>query len=88
MIVLHPENRNVALGEKTVIFKCEAAGAPPLEYSWKFNGEVLPEATENTLIVTNVNKKVAGIYQCCVKNKYDDVTSNPAELMILGRFAL
>ena len=69
------------LGAKDVTFKCEATGAPPLEYSWKFNGEVLKGKT-STLTIPRVDRKRAGTYQCCVMNNFDDVASKPAELRI------
>ena len=70
------------LGDKTVTFKCEAAGAPTLEYSWKFNGDKIIGKTESTLSLSDINRKQEGCYQCCVKNKYDRVTSNTVELRI------
>ena len=70
------------LGEKNVTFKCEAAGTPPLQYSWKFNGREMAGKKENTLTIADVDKHVAGTYLCVVKNKYSHVTSNSAELRI------
>lgn len=78
----HPESKNVDLGEKTVTFKCVADGTPPLQYSWKFNGEKMKEETNSTLIISIVSRKLAGKYECCVKNKFDHVASSPAELII------
>ena len=72
----------MALGEKTVTFKCEADGKPPLQYSWTFNGEIMHGKAENVLEINDVNKKMAGKYQCCVKNRFDHVISNPADLRI------
>ena len=72
----------MALGAKTVVFKCEAVGTPPLEYLWKFNGERMKDKTENTLKINNITRKEEGHYQCCVKNKYDWVPSDSAELRI------
>ena len=72
------------LGEKTVIFTCEASGTPPLHYSWEFNGQTILGKTENatTLTISNVDKKDAGKYLCIVRNRYHRVTSDPAELRI------
>lgn len=70
------------LGAKTVTFKCEAAGAPTLEYSWKFNGDKISGKTDNTLSLSDINRKQEGHYQCCVKNRFDRVTSNSVELRI------
>lgn len=74
------------LGE-SITFKCEAAGAPTLEYRWKFYGRLLGTKA-NTLTIDNVSKQMEGKYLCCVKNKFvvDPVESNTAEL-IIGRYA-
>ena len=82
VIVSHPESRYVDLGMEDVTFQCKATGTPPLEYSWKFNGDVLEGETKSTLTIDKVNWKDAGTYQCCVTNRFDDVTSNPAKLRI------
>ena len=81
-IVKQPESVNVDLGEKNVTFKCEAAGTPPLQYSWKFNGREMAGKKENTLTIANVDKSVAGTYLCVVKNNYSRVPFNSAELRI------
>ena len=73
------------LGEKTVYFTCVAEGTPLLQYSWKFNDEILKNETGNTLTINNVNKKLAGKYQCRVVNQFDCVVSNSAEL-VLGMY--
>ena len=82
VIVKQPESVNVSLGEKNVTFQCEAAGAPPLQYTWKFNGREMAGRKENTLTIANVDKNVAGTYLCVVKNKYSHVAFNSAELRI------
>ena len=93
VIVSHPETRHVDLGAKDVTFQCEATGAPPLEYSWKFNRHVLRGRTASTLTIHKVDRKSAGTYQCCVTNNFDDVTSKSAELrigmfIVMIRFAI
>ena len=82
VIVKQPESVNVNLGEKNITFECEAAGTPPLQYSWKFNGHGMAGKIENTLTIANVDKNVAGKYLCVVKNRYSHVASNSAELKI------
>ena len=82
VIVKQPESRNVNLGEKNVTFKCEAAGTPPLQYSWKFNGHEMTGKTESMLTIANVDKNVAGTYLCVVKNRYSHVAFNSVELRI------
>ena len=93
VIVGHPETRHVELGAKDVTFQCEATGAPPLEYSWKFNRHLLRGRTTSTLTIHKVDRKSAGTYQCCVTNNFDDVTSKSAELrigmfIVMIRFAI
>ena len=88
VIVKQPESVNMNLGEKNVTFKCEAAGTPPLQYSWKFNGREITGKADSTLTIANVDKNVAGTYLCVVKNKYSHVASNSAELRIGTVFEL
>ena len=80
VIVKQPESVNVNLGKENVTFKCEAAGTPPLQYSWKFNGHMMTGETENILKISYVNTE--GTYLCIVSNRYDHITSDPAELRI------
>ena len=44
---------------------CSSEGAPLLEYTWMFSGNIIPN---DTLIIDNVNTAHAGDYTCNVTN--------------------
>jgi hypothetical protein len=44
----------VLLAGQTAVFSVSASGTAPLTYLWRFGGEALPDATDATLILTNV----------------------------------
>lgn len=62
-----------------------AVGAPPLAYQWSLNGSPLPDATNATLVVTNVTQQNAGDYVVRVSNPFGAVTSQVATLELLIR---
>ena len=47
---------------------CSSEGAPLLEYTWIFSGDIIPNANTDTLIIDNVNTTHAGDYSCNVTN--------------------
>lgn len=65
-----------------VTFKVTAAGTPPLGYVWKFNGTVIPDATNPNLALTNLQPGQAGDYMVVVSNVAGTATSTNATLTI------
>ena len=61
------ERAEVKEGQSTK-FTCHSDGYPAPGFSWKFNGNVLNGATQNTFMLTNVEVKDAGNYTCVAKN--------------------
>jgi hypothetical protein len=47
----------------------------PISYQWRFNGEVLPGATNLTLILFNLDCDRSGVYQLVASNALEIVTS-------------
>ncbi|HEY5912057.1 MAG TPA: immunoglobulin domain-containing protein, partial [Verrucomicrobiae bacterium] len=68
---------------QTVQFSVEAAGAPPLRYQWLKDGGLLPNATNATLVLTQVTLSDAGVYRVMVANRAGSVMSEPARLVVL-----
>jgi len=59
------------------------AGPPPLLYRWFFNTNTpLPNATNSTLTLTNVQPSQAGFYNVVVAGSGGAVTSTPAQLTV------
>ena len=68
-------------------FSVVAQGTPPISYQWMFNGGVVPNATNTTLTVTNVQVANAGIYAVTVTNIYGGAVSTNANLYLLSVYA-
>lgn len=62
-----PPNKSAALGTN-VTFSVSATGSPPLCYQWYFNSVPIPNATTNTLVVSNLQYSSAGVYGVAVEN--------------------
>ena len=76
-----PGDQTVALGS-TVTFSADTSGAPPLNYQWFFNGTNNPisGATNNSLILSDVQFNEGGLYSVQVSNAYGSVSSSNASL--------
>ncbi|MGA2241369.1 MAG: S8 family serine peptidase [Verrucomicrobiota bacterium] len=64
-------------------FSVGATGTPPLQYQWRLNGVALTDATNTTLVVTNVHVAQTGDYSVVVSNDYGSVTSAVAVLSVM-----
>jgi hypothetical protein len=65
-----------------VSFNVTASGGPGLRYQWRFGGEDLPNATRNTLSLTNVREEQSGDYSVVVSNNNGATTSRVARLTV------
>ena len=74
----------VATNGDTVQLEVTASGSAPLEYQWWFQAtNALVEATNATLVLSNVSPAAAGVYAVVVSNFIGSVTSAPALLTVL-----
>lgn len=80
-IVTQPTNQTVTLTSNAV-FYVGAGGTPPLNFQWSFNGTNLTGATNNPLILTNVQSSQAGNYSVLVTNAYGFAQSSNALLTL------
>jgi uncharacterized repeat protein (TIGR01451 family) len=67
-----------------VLFTVVAEGAPPLEYQWRYNGTNIADATNDALLLTNVQPDASGYYSVVVSNRYGAITSGDAFLNVFG----
>jgi alpha-tubulin suppressor-like RCC1 family protein len=80
-IATQPQNRSTFLGG-SVQFSVIATLQGPFAYQWKFNGVNLPGATNNPLVLTNVQITQAGVYSVVVDNGLGFVTSSNVTLSV------
>ena len=81
VIVVQPQNRNVALGS-AVVFEVKASSAAPLGYQWAVNETPIPNTTGQSLVISNVQATAAGRYSVKVSNAFGGVTSENAFLVV------
>ncbi|MFO1460495.1 MAG: immunoglobulin domain-containing protein [Verrucomicrobiota bacterium] len=81
-IVLQPVGGNVKLGG-TITLKVTANGTPPFTYQWIRGVDELPNGTEATLQLTDVNATASGTYRVRVHNAGGDAFSEPAVVTVL-----
>lgn len=65
-----------------VSFTVTAKGSPPLSYQWLFDGGAIPNATNATLSLPNVNTNESGSYAVVVTNQFGATASSNALLMV------
>ncbi len=82
MLVAPLINRQAVRGG-TVYWRATASGAWPLRYQWMFNGTELPSATNNLLVLTNLDPAQAGDYSVIVSNTLGRVASQPGRLTLV-----
>ena len=80
-IVLQPTNQRVRLGGSAA-FTVVAQGTAPLAYEWSFGDTDLLDATNNVLVITNVQSSDVGSYAVRVFNAFGSTNSANALLTI------
>lgn len=82
VIITQPTNQTVYVGQSAT-FRVTAFSRTPMTFQWQFQGNNLPDATNQTLTVGNVNTSNAGFYVLRISNNNGGVSSAPAELVVL-----
>ena len=81
-ILTDPQSLTVLPGQ-TAVFTVSAGGSAPLGYQWYFNTNTLiPNATSDTLTVTNVQSTNQGAYSVIVSNFVSTAASANATLTV------
>jgi hypothetical protein len=76
-----PQSQTVTAGQNAT-FSVVAAGAAPLSYQWRFNGNAIGGATATSYTRTNAQSATAGNYTVVVTNGFGGVTSAIATLTV------
>ncbi|MBK7997503.1 MAG: immunoglobulin domain-containing protein [Verrucomicrobia bacterium] len=80
-VVTAPQNRTVVEGA-SVTFSVSAGGTRPLSYQWLYQGDAIAGATNNTLVLGNVQAGQAGAYSVILSNRVGTTTSSSAQLTV------
>ncbi len=80
-IVTHPKDKIVDRGDSFTL-SVEVLGTKPFTYQWKFNGEDLPGATQDTFTIETTNSTDSGSYTVVVSNFFETITSNKASIFV------
>ncbi|HTL56951.1 MAG TPA: LamG-like jellyroll fold domain-containing protein [Candidatus Limnocylindrales bacterium] len=81
VIYLQPRDQAVAVGQNAV-FTVGASGTQPLSYQWSLNGAPLPNSSNASLVITNVQLSDAGVYSVVVSNSLGFTMSSNALLTV------
>jgi alpha-tubulin suppressor-like RCC1 family protein/Zn-dependent metalloprotease len=87
MITRQPVGGTTYVGRDFAL-SAAVAGAAPLGCQWQFNGADIPNATNTTLVLSNLALTNAGNYQLIVSNALGVAASVPAPLTVLNNNAL
>ncbi len=80
-ITQQPQSLTVTQGQ-TVMFTVTATGESPLSYQWLFNSALIENATNLSLVISNVMETFAGSYAVIVSNGVGSVRSGDAILAL------
>jgi alpha-tubulin suppressor-like RCC1 family protein len=80
-ITSQPASRTLAAGTNTTL-SVAAVGTPPMTYQWRFNGVVIPGATQSSLTLNDIQADDAGAYTVVVDNGTTPVISSNAVLTV------
>ncbi len=82
-VIIHPPIGLTAYTGRDVTLHGDAVGAQPLNYQWLLNGTNIPEATNTSLILSNIQFSNAGSYQLFVSNSVSTAASLPAPVNVI-----
>ncbi len=82
LISTQPQAQTVPVGNN-VTFSVAATGQDPYSYQWLWNGTTLVNATNASLLLTNVQFAQTGSYWAVITNVYGAVTSSSAPLSVV-----
>ncbi|MGC8887388.1 MAG: immunoglobulin domain-containing protein [Verrucomicrobiia bacterium] len=81
LITVSPTNQVLYAG-MTLTLSVEATSNLPLKYQWRFNGNNLIGATNQSLVIPLITAQNAGFYQAVVYNDYGSASSAIATVMV------
>jgi hypothetical protein len=82
-VTTQPASQTVALGG-SASFSVIATGSAPLGYQWQFNGGLLPNQTNSSLVLLNVAPAAQGKYFVTVSNLAGSTNSQFSSLTVMS----
>jgi hypothetical protein len=82
VVSMHPQTIPVAGPGDTLLLSAYAIGVPPLSYQWRLNGTNIPQATNLSYAISNVNLASGGNFHLVVTNIYGAVTSKVSTVTV------
>jgi hypothetical protein len=76
-----PQSQTVGPGSN-VTLALSATGSSPISYTWQFNGNNIPGATNGTLTISGMQSSTAGTYTVVVSNAFS--VESPQAVVSLG----
>lgn len=80
-IQIQPESREVLAGRDTTL-NVFVSSYEPAQYQWYFNGAAISNATNVSLLLSEITESAAGEYTVVASNASGSVTSRPIQLSI------
>lgn len=82
VIITQPVGQ-MAAGGTNVTFNVVASGSAPLFFQWRFNGMLLNDATNSSLVLSNLALEQSGHYSVEITNPLGSTATPEAELLVL-----
>jgi hypothetical protein len=76
--------RLISFTNQTVTFAPVVGGTIPMNFVWKLNGSVITNATNQTLVLTNVSPANSGTYQLFVTDAGGATNTIASQLLVYG----
>ncbi len=74
-VAVIPQTETAYIGQ-TSIFTAVPSGNAPFSYQWQYNNSIIPDATNATLILTNVQPANSGFYSVTLSNLNGTATAS------------
>ncbi|HUR46790.1 MAG TPA: LamG-like jellyroll fold domain-containing protein, partial [Candidatus Saccharimonadales bacterium] len=81
-IVQQPQGTNIFEGGDAIL-TVKVIGSPVLHYQWLNFGEIIPDATNATLVLSNVTFNDSSTYWVDITNAFGSVESSPVDVVVL-----
>jgi hypothetical protein len=74
-------NQSLFVGTN-ITLQVAAGGSPPLSYQWIFDGNIVAQATNSTLVLTNLQTSQSGSYSVILTNAAGSLTNTNTVLVV------